>query len=101
MAKRSGLGKGLDALITSTDTSTDIAPKTQDAGIQQVAVDKIGACFVPEGRVAVLEQVGELRRAHDRSERPVAARFVLDLAVRHRGIPDIPVRPGLVVVHGE
>ena len=41
MAKRSGLGKGLDALITSTDTSTDIAPKTSETGITQVAVDKI------------------------------------------------------------
>ena len=41
MAKRSGLGKGLDALITSTDSSTDVAPKTQEAGVQEVAVDKI------------------------------------------------------------
>jgi ParB family chromosome partitioning protein len=38
MAKRSGLGKGLDALITSTEP--DSIPKTE-SGIQQVAVEKI------------------------------------------------------------
>ncbi len=38
MAKRSGLGKGLDALITSTEPES--IPKTE-SGIQQVAVEKI------------------------------------------------------------
>lgn len=38
MAKRSGLGKGLDSLITSTDSSS--VPKP-DTGIQQVSIDKI------------------------------------------------------------
>ncbi|MBT3337308.1 MAG: ParB/RepB/Spo0J family partition protein [Anaerolineae bacterium] len=36
--KRSGLGKGLDALITNTDSES--APK-EESGIQQVAVEKI------------------------------------------------------------
>lgn len=43
MAKRGGLGKGLDALITSTDSSTEFAPKKQESGIQQVATEKIVA----------------------------------------------------------
>ncbi len=41
MAKRSGLGKGLDALITSTDSGNETAPKPKESGIQQVAVEEI------------------------------------------------------------
>jgi ParB family chromosome partitioning protein len=43
MAKRSGLGKGLDALITSTDSSNEIVPQAPHTGVHQVAVDKIVA----------------------------------------------------------
>lgn len=41
MAKRSGLGKGLDALITNTDSSNESVPKLIESGIQQVAVENI------------------------------------------------------------
>ncbi len=41
MAKRSGLGKGLDALITSTDSGNETAPKPKESGIQLVAVEEI------------------------------------------------------------
>ncbi len=39
MAKRSGLGKGLDALITSNDEES--VPKREESGIRQVALEKI------------------------------------------------------------
>ena len=41
MAKRGGLGKGLDALLTSTDNSNEFATQKQESGIQQVAVGNI------------------------------------------------------------
>lgn len=41
MAKRSGLGKGLDALITNTDTSTPPPTTKAEAGVQEVAPEKI------------------------------------------------------------
>ena len=41
MAKRSGLGKGLDALITNTDTSTHPPASTRETGAQEVSPEKI------------------------------------------------------------
>lgn len=43
MAKRTGLGKGLDALITSTDSSNTPPPAKQEVreGVQEVAPEKI------------------------------------------------------------
>ena len=41
MAKRSGLGKGLDALITNTDTSTPPPASTRETGAQEVSPEKI------------------------------------------------------------
>lgn len=41
MAKRSGLGKGLDALITNTDTSAPPAVQGGEQGVQEVSPEKI------------------------------------------------------------